>query len=1074
MTRESPRILLVDDIKDNLLVRKSLFQDEFPEASIACVSSAKAALQLLRAEAFDVALIDVRMPDMDGLELCQRIAGTEKTATLPILLVSNHPNDPDLRARGLQAGAVDFLSLPMNNIELVAKVRSALKLGAAVQALQTTVEELDSRVGSQSLLRARAEHQYRAVFDGIGDAVVTWCPDAGGKMGPIQSANQVALRLLEYTADGLSKVRLVELAQDATQRTEMDDLARLLREGHRIYQVRLKTASQKLIHVEVHDRIVALDKATTVVSVLRDLTARDALQHDARVFRRIADISNNGMVVAAWDGTIRYANETFARLRGKVPFALRGESLDDTTDETGARLLRLPLENLRKTRGPLAFQLRYHAKTGPVPLLVQSSCLENDRGEPDAIVLTFVDLSTLEDATRRQLETEARYRSVVENLPDALLQLSHDGTILTASAASARVLSVDATELQHKTLAASTLPPPIAHALADLVARVGTSGAMQEREITVVNARDEEAFFLCRVVPETSKGAQPPGALAIIRDTTQVRQAERDYGTLFDQALSGLAVHEMLWDGERAVDYRFIHVNPAFERLTGLARDAVIGRTIKEVLPDAEAHWIERYGNVVKTGHSVTFSATSTPLQKHFQVSAFRTGPNHFAVSFEDITDRERSLRQQERLVQLEKLLSEVSRELVGVSVQRLHAGFEEVFSRLGPFLSCQRILLLEANDASREYVLTTQWNDGTTAPIPTEHSIFSEASFPWLSNQTRATGALEILSLDDVPPTARSERNLLRALSIEAGFLIPMARNSNHLFGFLAVCFGRAQTAFPADQRMAVVSLANLLRRSLERSEVVREQERLQYRLEHLERIKAVGTLAAGVAHEVNNPINVILNYISLLKDDLGVKGETGDALTAIEESATRIAEIVQNLLVFSRQGENDAFELISPMAPAAGAQALFGHLLRQEGIDLQVASSGDLPQILASKSALQQVVVNLLTNARDALLSHGARSGRPRIRIHVARAKTDSGYVHLTIANNGPAIPETHRTRIFEPFYTTKDRTSGTGLGLSISHGIVQRHGGEILLEDNDRELAFVIQLPVPSPPQSEPTQD
>ncbi len=598
MTKKSPRILLVDDVKDNLLVRKSVFLDQFPQARITCASSAKAALELLAHDTFDVALIDVRMPDIDGLELCRQITRNKETAPLPTLLVSSHPNDPDLRARGLEAGAVDFLSLPMDNVELVAKVRSVLKLGAAVQALQRTVGELDSQVGAQTLLRARAEHQYRALFDGIGDAVITCYPDATGKMGPVQSANREALRLLEYSAHDLASIRLVDLVQDSAQRTEIDDITQLTREGNRLYEARMLTASHGVIHVEVHDRMVALDQATAIVSVLRDLTARDALQHDARVFRRVADTSNNGMVVADWDGTIRYANDSFARLCGKVPFALRGESLDETVDAAGTRLLRLPLENLRRTQQDMSFQLGYHGRSGQVTLLVQASCLSNGRHNPDAIVMTFIDLSTVEEATRKQLQTEARYRSVVENLPDALLQLTYEGLIETASASSAQVLGVEAAKLQHTYLAATKLPDPLSNALMELLGRVESSREMQEMEAVTVNAQGEQVYHLCRVVPENGTGLTRSGALAIVREITEARRAERNYAVLFDKALSGIAIHEMVWDGERAEDYRFIHVNPAFERLTGLPRDNVIGRTVKEVLPTTEAHWIERYGNV--------------------------------------------------------------------------------------------------------------------------------------------------------------------------------------------------------------------------------------------------------------------------------------------------------------------------------------------------------------------------------------------------------------------------------------------------------------------------------------------
>lgn len=119
---------------------------------------------------------------------------------------------------------------------------------------------------------------------------------------------------------------------------------------------------------------------------------------------------------------------------------------------------------------------------------------------------------------------------------------------------------------------------------------------------------------------------------------------ERDYQTLFREMLDGFAVHEIILDGAgRPADYRFLAVNPAFERLTGLSAETIVGRTVLEALPQTEAHWIETYGRVALTGEPVLFDNYSEAIDKHFEVTAFRPAPGQFACIFSDITDRKRN-----------------------------------------------------------------------------------------------------------------------------------------------------------------------------------------------------------------------------------------------------------------------------------------------------------------------------------------------------------------------------------------------------------------------------------------------
>ncbi|HPN09403.1 MAG TPA: PAS domain S-box protein, partial [Syntrophales bacterium] len=130
----------------------------------------------------------------------------------------------------------------------------------------------------------------------------------------------------------------------------------------------------------------------------------------------------------------------------------------------------------------------------------------------------------------------------------------------------------------------------------------------------------------------------------IIRDMSEKRKREQDYQLLFREMLNGFAVHEIICDTQgNPVDYRFLTVNPAFERITGLKAEHIVGRTVLEVFPDTERYWIETYGRVALTGEPTLFENYSKELDKYFEVTAFRSAPNQFACNFTDITERKRT-----------------------------------------------------------------------------------------------------------------------------------------------------------------------------------------------------------------------------------------------------------------------------------------------------------------------------------------------------------------------------------------------------------------------------------------------
>ncbi|HLT39339.1 MAG TPA: ATP-binding protein, partial [Enhygromyxa sp.] len=225
----------------------------------------------------------------------------------------------------------------------------------------------------------------------------------------------------------------------------------------------------------------------------------------------------------------------------------------------------------------------------------------------------------------------------------------------------------------------------------------------------------------------------------------------------------------------------------------------------------------------------------------------------------------------------------------------------------------------------------------------------------------------------------------------------------------------------------------------------------RLEAQLRQQQRLESVGTLASGVAHEINNPIQGIMNYADLIlarsRDSELVVEFAAEILTESE----RIATIVRNLLAFSRQEAEHTPEQCSVERLIDATLSLIRAVIRRDDIELRVDVADQLHEIRCRQQQIQQILMNLVANARDALNERAGEADRPKtIEIRARNIEREGrGWVRISIEDCGVGIPDHIRARIFDPFFTTKGRDQGTGLGLAVSHGIAVEHGGELWLE-------------------------
>jgi len=234
-------------------------------------------------------------------------------------------------------------------------------------------------------------------------------------------------------------------------------------------------------------------------------------------------------------------------------------------------------------------------------------------------------------------------------------------------------------------------------------------------------------------------------------------------------------------------------------------------------------------------------------------------------------------------------------------------------------------------------------------------------------------------------------------------------------------------------------------------------------------EKMASVGQMAAGVAHEINTPLGVILGYAQLMMDDFTPDSEPGQNLAVIERQAKACRKIVADLLKFSRQSES-ARENVAINEILLDVIAVTQHSLNMDHIIVHPQLADNLPPIVGDTERLRQVFVNLVNNAHHAMEKNGSGDLFLQTRLDPIHQE-----VVATVRDTGHGIPEKIRAKIFDPFFTTKSVGKGTGLGLSVSYGIIQDHGGRIEVEspvtdeqsgEKKQGTAFLVIFPALGP--------
>ncbi|MCP5151078.1 MAG: PAS domain S-box protein [Ectothiorhodospiraceae bacterium] len=466
-------------------------------------------------------------------------------------------------------------------------------------------------------------------------------------------------------------------------------------------------------------------------------------------------------------------------------------------------------------------------------------------------------------------------------------------------------------------------------------------------------------------------------------------------------------------------DLRYCMVNRFFLEQWGLTRDQVIGRSHHQVFGDEHDNAVEaRDREVLETGRTLPFYEVEYPSGEGGLVTLWASKVplldadgvvTHVLTFGLDITARREMER---RLAENERLQS----------------------SLVEKALDCIVVL-----DAAGDVV---------------EFNPAAEAVFGYRRDEVLGRSFAERM----IPPGARERHR--------DGLERHLRTGERRMIGRQVRTEGmrRDGTVFPVELAVAEVVLGSrrlftaYLRDLTAEHEAQREIARQRDMLYQSEKMAALGGLLAGVSHELNNPLSVVVGRAITLEEKLTDPRER-ESVQRLRMAAERCARIVRTFLAMARRSEPERAPT-DLAALARNAVELTAYGARTAGIEVVLDLPDDLPTVMVDADQLVQVVVNLLVNAQQAL---GEIDGSRRLEVRAWHDRPQ-GMVHLAVRDNGPGIPAHVRTRVFEPFFTTKPVGAGTGVGLAVSHAMVEAHGGTLRVDSAPGHGAeFVVSLPV-----------
>ena len=780
------------------------------------------------------------------------------------------------------------------------------------------------------------------------------------------------------------------------------------------------------------------------------------------------------------------------------------------------------------------------------------------------VVAIYDDVTDRKQAECALRESEEKYRALFENAGEAIF-VAQDGRVAFLNPMTAQITGYSGEEITSRPFV------DFIHADdRDMITDRHTRRLQGEdipRSYTFRMLRKNGSLLWVQLDTVLINWQGKPATLNFMTDITErkriedaLRESEHELRALFKSMLNAFVLFESVFDRDgNFVSYRFVYINDAYERITGVKNNEVRGKTVHEVWPNTEASWVKAYGDVATTGIPSTFDMYHEPTEKLYHCNAYRPWDTkgRFCVVFEDITERRRA----EEIIRIseEKFSQAFHSSPILMAISTIEEGrFIDVnetvlrtllFSREEVIGKTSFELGIFADPVQRQAIRKTTEEKGYARNIEVQMVAKNGQIIEGLFSAEPMTIHNEkcwLTVMVDVTKQKQAEREIQRANALlnsivenipnmiflkDAGELrfTRFNRAGEELLGHSRDdllgkndydFFPKEQADFFTQKDREVLRgkvivdiqeeplqtrdrgerilhtkkvpilnangepeyLMGISEDITDRKRAEAEKRRLEERLRRAEKMEALGQLAGGVAHDLNNVLGVLSGYSELLLAEIPEGQKSRRHVEKILQSTEKGAAIIQDLLTLARRGviSEEVIQVNDIISGFIKTPAFENIRDYHPGVSFRMDCDPNLLNIKGSPVHLEKTLMNLVSNAAESISGEGEVIIRTENR-YLDKAVVgydevrEGDYVVLSVSDTGTGISDEHREKIFEPFYTKKAMgRSGTGLGLTIVWGTVKDHNGYIDVSSRVGEgTTFTLYFPATRDEQTAPPE-